>query len=165
MNKNNNILDIEMLYGANRQRIIDILNSQFGIKEINGMLIKRGRERIFLYTGNFEYKDIQRLSRFNFLERVGIYFAKENERGELRLSIEGSQYVKKEASKNVVELTEDEMNTWMCGHEVEKTTGMNGFVLMKYKDDMLGTGNASEKKITNFIPKSRRLHDKTIESN
>jgi len=33
---------------------------------------------------------------------------------------------------------------------------------MKYENDMLGTGKASEEKITNFIPKSRRLKDKTI---
>lgn len=32
-----------------------------------------------------------------------------------------------------------------------------GFVIMKYKDDFLGTGKASENKITNFIPKIRRL--------
>ena len=28
---------------------------------------------------------------------------------------------------------------------------------MKYKDDFLGSGKASEKKISNFIPKNRRL--------
>lgn len=163
MNKNNNILDIEILYGTRRERIINILNEQFGIEEIEGTLVKRGRERIFLFTGNFKAHEIQNLSKYNFLERLGVYFAKENERGELRLSIEGSQYVKNQATKNVVELTKDEMETWMCGHELEKTTGMHGFVLMKYKDDMLGTGNASKEKITNFIPKSRRLRDKKIQ--
>ncbi len=80
----------------------------------------------------------------------------------MRLSIEGSQYVKNQATKNVVELTYEEMQTWMCGQELVKSTGMTGFVLMKYGNDMLGTGNASEKKITNFIPKSRRLRDKKI---
>lgn len=163
MNINNNILDIEILHGTKRERVIDILDSQFGVKEVEGTLLKRGRERIFLFTGDFDYKEIQNLSKFNFLERLGVYFAKENERGELRLSIEGSQAIKNSATKNIVELTEDEMNTWMCGHELEKETGMTGFVLMKYKNDMLGTGNASKEKITNFIPKSRRLRDKNIQ--
>ena len=163
MNPKNNILDIEILHGKNRERIIDILNRQFGIKEIEGTLVKRGRERIFLFTGSFDSKDIQNISKYNFLERLGVYFAKENERGELRLSIEGSQYVKNQATKNVIELTKDEMNTWMCGHELIKNTGTTGFVLMKYKNDMLGTGNASTEKITNFIPKSRRLRDKKIQ--
>lgn len=163
MNTHNNILDIEILYGVRRERIINILNEQFGIKEISGTLLKRGRERIFLYTGHLKPHEIQNLSKYNFIERIGVYFAKENEREELRLSIEGSQYIKNQATKNIVELSKEEMETWMCGHELEKTTGMHGFVLMKYGNDMLGTGNASKEKITNFIPKSRRLRDKKIQ--
>lgn len=163
MNPNNNITDMAILYGNKRDAVIEILKDQFGIEEVVGTLVKRGKERIFLFTGNWKAHEIHNLSKFNFIERVGVYFAKENERGELRLSIEGSQVVKNQATKNIVELNEEEMHTWMCGHELEKTTGMNGFVLIKYKNDMLGTGNASEKKITNFIPKSRRLHDKTIQ--
>jgi len=31
---------------------------------------------------------------------------------------------------------------------------------MKYKNDFLGTGKASENKIGNFIPKNRRLKHK-----
>ena len=31
---------------------------------------------------------------------------------------------------------------------------------MKYKDNFLGTGKASENKISNFIPKNRRLKEK-----
>jgi len=49
------------------------------------------------------------------------------------------------------------------GYEIRKKTGLKDYVVMKYKDDMLGTGRASEEKITNFIPKSRRLRDRNIE--
>ena len=38
---------------------------------------------------------------------------------------------------------------------------LHGFLIMKYKDDLLGTGKASENKITNFIPKSRRLKERS----
>jgi len=156
-------MDMKILEGNARAKIVDKLNEQFGIKGVTGTLIKRGKERIFLYTGNLEAKEIHGISKFNFLERVGVYFAKENEFGELRLSIEGSQAIKNQATKNVLELTQDEMNTWMCGHELIKETGLKGPVLMKYKEDMLGTGKASKDKISNFIPKSRRLKDKTIQ--
>jgi len=158
----NPIEDIKILWGAEREKVIETLNKQFGIEKVEGQLIKRGKERIFLFTGDMEPKQIHGISKFNFLERVGVYFAKENEFGELRLSIEGSQAVKNQATKNVLELTEDEMNTWMCGHELIKESGLTGPVLMKYGNDMLGTGKASKEKITNFIPKSRRLKDKTI---
>jgi NOL1/NOP2/fmu family ribosome biogenesis protein len=97
-----------------------------------------------------------------FVERSGVYFAKDEERG-IRLSIEGTQILKDQIKKNVVELDEVEMQTWMMGHEVRKKTGLRGFVVLKHGNDFLGTGKASEEKITNFIPKSRRLKDRTIE--
>src|SRR3989344_3936107 len=81
----------------------------------------------------------------------------------IRLSIEGSQILKNEITKNLVELNKEEVETWMMGHELIKKTGINGFVIMKYEKDMLGTGKASSDKITNFIPKSRRLKDRSIE--
>lgn len=37
---------------------------------------------------------------------------------------------------------------------------MKGFIVMKNNDDYLGCGKASETKITNFIPKSRRLKNR-----
>lgn len=145
-----------------KRDFIKKLNEQFGIKKIPGTLIKRGKERIFLFQGNLDEKKIRELEKISFVERAGLYFAKEEDYG-IRISIEGSQITKNEITKNVVELNKEEMQTWMMGHEVLKKTGLNGFVIIKYMGDMLGTGKASEEKITNFIPKSRRLKDKSIE--
>ena len=49
----------------------------------------------------------------------------------------------------------------MMGSELNIKSGMKGFVIMKYKDELLGTGKASEEKISNFIPKNRRLREKS----
>ena len=48
------------------------------------------------------------------------------------------------------------------GEELQIETGKKDLLILKYKDDFLGCGKASEKKITNFIPKNRRLKSKTI---
>jgi NOL1/NOP2/fmu family ribosome biogenesis protein len=135
------------------------LEKQFGIKKIPGRIVMRGRERVFLFSGDIEEKDLRLLEKNTFVERAGTYIAK-NVDGEYRLSIEGSQIFKDQITKNIVELNEEEMLEWMYGSEVLKKTGLKGFVIMKYKEDMLGTGKASEEKITNFIPKSRRLKRK-----
>ena len=156
------IESIKLLVGKERMKIIDKLNEQFGIQDIKGNLLKRGKERIFLFEGNIGKKEIDKLSKATFIERVGVYLAKEEERG-IRLSIEGSQILKDQITKNIIELTKKEMETWMMGHEVIRKNDFTGYAIIKYKDDMLGTGKASEEKITNFIPKSRRLKDKTIE--
>ncbi|NCN87012.1 hypothetical protein GW932_04200 [archaeon] len=154
---------IRIIEGKEREKFVEKLNEQFGIKEIPGKIIMRGREKVFLFTGDFENKEIWELEKITFIERVGTYMAKIEEGG-IRLSIEGSQILKNEITKNTIELNEEEMETWMMGHEVLKKSGLRGYIIMKYKNEMLGTGKASEEKITNFIPKSRRLRDKTIEN-
>lgn len=154
--------NIKILNEKERNGIIEILKKQFGINEIPGEIIKKGEEKIFLYTGSLNRKEIYELNEIIPLERIGTYFAKEEEFG-IRLSIEGSQIIKSQIKKNIVELNKEEMETWMMGHEVLKNSGFNGYVIIKFEEDMLGTGKASEEKITNFIPKSRRLRDRTIE--
>jgi len=57
------------------------------------------------------------------------------------------------ASKNGVGLRINSMS--QGGVKIKK-----GFVIMKHRDDFLGTGKASENKIGNFIPKNRRLREK-----
>ncbi|MBT4376610.1 hypothetical protein HOD29_04515 [archaeon] len=154
---------IKIFNAKETRKVLRALNQQFGIEEIPGQLIRKGEEKLFLFQGNLDKETIKALEEFTPIERAGVYVAKEV--GDvLRLSIEGSQIFKDQITKNVVELTEEEKETWMMGYEVEKKTGLRDFVIIKYKDEMLGTGRASEEKITNFIPKSRRLKDKNIEN-
>ena len=150
---------IRLIFGSELKKLTQKLNEQFGINEIPGKVFIRGEGKIFLYTGGYEVHEIEKLSNLTFIERAGTYFAKEVE-GEYRLSIEGSQIFKDQISKNIVELNEGQMKEWMMGREVLIETGLNGFVIIKYLNDFLGTAKASKEKITNFIPKSRRLKDK-----
>lgn len=152
---------LKIIEGKELKNFIEKLNEQFGITKIPGKVIMRGKERVFLFTGDFTEKELRELEKATFVERAGTYIAKIEERG-IRLSIEGSEIFKDQITKNIVELNEEEMNTWMMGHEVLKKSETTGFVIIKYENDMLGTGKASVEKITNFIPKSRRLKDKTI---
>ncbi|MFH1585625.1 MAG: hypothetical protein ABIB79_02575 [archaeon] len=46
------------------------------------------------------------------------------------------------------------------GKTSDLRAGFRGFLVMKYKDDFIGTGKASEMKIGNYIPKQRRLKEK-----
>ena len=100
--------------------------------------------------------EIYDLKRTLPIERVGVYFGKfVNE--DFRLSIEGSQILQDQINKNIFELNEEQVETWMSGSELNVETGFNGFLVMKYGGDFLGCGKASALKIGNFIPKNRRL--------
>lgn len=147
---------LKVLSEQEKKQIEQKLNEQFGADKIPGILIKRGEEKIFLFTGNFNEKQIKRLAELVPLEAVGIYFAKEIN-GEFRLSIEGVQILKEQIKKNIFEINEEQAEKWMMGQELNIKTGKTGFIIMKYDEDILGCGKASEEKITNFIPKTRRL--------
>ena len=152
---------LKILNKREKAEIEEKLKEQFGIEEVPGIIVRRGEERLFLFSGDMSEKDIRLLERCTFIERIGIYFAKiipvENT---LRLSIEGSQALSSQINKNIFELDEKQAEEWMKGHELPIKTGKHGFLIMKHGEDFLGTGKASEEKIGNFIPKNRRLKER-----
>ncbi len=158
--------NIHILTKKEKTKIENLLKDQFGINKIPGILNKRGEEKIFIFQGNMFPKEIKELEQLTQIERVGIYFAKifRDRQGQkqIRLSIEGTQILKDQFTKNIFELDDELLQKWMQGQELNIKTGKKGFLIMKYKDDFLGTGKASEEKIGNFIPKSRRLKSKSI---
>ena len=152
---------IKILNKKEKQEIESKLNKQFGIKEISEKIIMKGKEKLFLFSGSFTNEEIKKLEELVVIEKIGVYFAKIDERTEdIRLSIEGSQILKNQIKKNVFEISEELVEQWMKGQELNIKTGKKGFIVIKYKNDFLGTGKASEEKISNFIPKIRRLKNK-----
>jgi NOL1/NOP2/fmu family ribosome biogenesis protein len=148
--------ETKIIKNEERERIIHKLKDQFNVETISEKLVRKGAERIFVYSGSLNEKEILEIEKVIPVERVGIYFAKEVD-DEIRLSIEGTHLLKEQINKNIFELNEEQMLQWMHGSELNLKPETKGFVAMKYEKDFLGTGKASEEKISNFIPKSRRL--------
>ena len=65
--------------------------------------------------------------------------------------------LKNQIKKNIFNLNEEQAKEWLKGKDLIMKTGKKGFLAMKCNNDFVGTGKASEEKIGNFIPKSRRL--------
>lgn len=102
-------------------------------------------------------KDIAKIDPKKFrINSVGLYIG-EFKKGELRLSIEGSQLIGPHAKKNVVELDKDELRQWLRGEDLVKDVKAEGYVIMKSGNDFVGCGRVKEGKILNFVPKARRL--------
>jgi len=140
-----------------KQKILKQVNEQFGIKKIPDNIIRTGKERIVLFSGDL--KLLEKLEKISRVEGIGNYIAKE-QMDKIRLSIEGTHIFKNQITKNIFELNKEQLKDWMHGNELNIKTNKKGFLVMKYKDDFLGCGKASENKITNFIPKNRRLKEK-----
>lgn len=150
---------IQILNRKETKEIEEYLWERFGAHEIPGRLFQLGEEKIFLFSGEASDDDIRELEKMVPVERLGVYFAKVIN-GEIRLSIEGTQILKDQIKKNIFELDEEQAEKWMQGQELNVHMGQKGFFVMKYKNDFLGCGKASEEKIGNFIPKMRRLKNK-----
>ncbi len=141
-----------------KKEIEKTLNDQFGIRKVPRTIVRRGKERLFLFSGSLPEKEIKKLENNVIIERVGIYFAKiVPGEDKIKLSIEGTQFLKDQIKKNTFSLNEKQTEKWMEGSELPIKTSKKGFLVIKHKDNFLGIGKASEEKIGNFIPKSRRL--------
>ena len=142
-----------------KEKVVSQLGEQFGVKKLDGIFSMRGRERLFFYQGSFNVRKIQELESTIPIERVGIYFGKFMD-NKIRLSIEGVQILKDQITKNILELDDEQLELWMKGNELNIKTGKIDFLIMKHNNDFVGCGKASAEKITNFIPKNRRLREK-----
>ncbi|MBA7658378.1 Ribosomal RNA small subunit methyltransferase F [subsurface metagenome] len=150
---------LKILNKNEKKEIVNKLSKQFGVEEVPGLILRRGAERLFLFQGSFNEGQIKKLEDKVPVDKVGVYFAKII-KDEIKLSIEGTHLLKNQIQKNIFQLTKQQAEQWMKGQELNIQTGKKGFLVMKYKNDFLGCGKASEKKIGNFIPKSRRLREK-----
>jgi NOL1/NOP2/fmu family ribosome biogenesis protein len=155
-------MPLKILNKQEKEIITKKLKEQFGITSIPDNLIMFGEEKIFLFTGDL--KILEKLlkekdTKIN-IAGIGCYIAKDQQ-GNLRLSIEGTHFFKNQITKNIFEIDEKQKDLWMHGSQLDIETGKRGFVIIKYKKDFLGTGKASENKIGNFIPKNRRLKEKS----
>jgi len=153
------IPSIKILNQKEKKEVELALKENFGIEKIGGELIKKGEEKIFLFQGDLTSKELREIEEITPIEVIGVYFAKE-ERGEIRLSIEGTHLLKDQIKKNIFELNEEQKNDWIRGRELNIQTGKRNYLAMRYKNDFLGCGKASAEKISNFVPKTRRLKSK-----
>jgi NOL1/NOP2/fmu family ribosome biogenesis protein len=147
---------VMILNDNHKKEIEKSLENQFGIRKIKDTLIKRGKDKIYLYQGSLTEKEIIELTLTFPVEGVGVYIGR-FEKHDFKLSIEGTQLLKNQITKNIFEIDDKQLESWMLGQELNINSGKKGLLVMKHGEDFLGCGKASEEKIGNFIPKSRRL--------
>lgn len=145
--------NLKILNGKEIKRILAMLEKQWGfIEPLDYAFLETEKSKIYIANKEIFNLDLSKLR----INSIGFYFAEV--RDGIRLSIEGSQIVGPKATKNVIELNENEKKEWMSGLDLDKETDCTGFVIIKYKDDFLGSGKATaDKRILNYVPKVRRM--------
>src|SRR3989344_637272 len=151
-------MELKILNSKERQKIAEKLKERFGIESIPYMIVQSGKERLRIASINLSTDEIRKLSQTANIELIGLYFAT-LVNDEIRLSIDAKHLLKSQINKNIIEISEKEKDEWLKGRDLQKENAERGFVVIKYKDDLLGTGKLSQDKISNFIPKERRIKE------
>lgn len=100
---------------------------------------------------------------FKAAETAGLAFLRPNK--VLKPTTNFLQLFGKYANKNVIELSMEESERFIRGEDIEigKRGPDTGYVVVKYKEHILGCANFKEETLKNMIAKSRRRNIKELE--
>ncbi|MEM4282102.1 MAG: hypothetical protein QXU88_00350 [Candidatus Woesearchaeota archaeon] len=147
-------MKMRILRAKEKKEIFRLLKEQWGFdKQLDLVFLATPKGNIYVASREIFRLPLELLRQTS----IGLYFGELHEG--IRLSIEGSQLVGPASTKNVVELNDTEVISWLKGNDLKKRGEWFGYVLLKHGKDFLGCGKykPEEGKILNFIPKARRL--------
>ena len=145
---------IKIFNSREKKKLLEELSTTYGIKQLNmdDIFLETPKGRIYITNRDIEKLPSQKLR----INSLGLYFAMRDRIG-LRLSVEGSQIIGKQATKNILELTDAQANGWFSGKDIQIESELKGFVLVKHKQDFLGCGNLTNGILHNYLGKERRI--------
>ncbi len=129
-----------------------LLYSQFGIPKLAGYrFLKSGRKRIRLIS------DIafSLLSNLPYTGTTGLYVGEYSPTA-FRLSMDGAQLLGRHATKQIVELNDEQAKTWLQGESVNYEDEQRGYVIVVHNNTIIGCGSLSYGTLHSYVPKIRR---------
>lgn len=152
-----------MIKAINKKEMDKKLEEIYGVKLPRGQVIQWSKEKLRIFTGDVSERELNFLASIVNVEIIGLYFAFQKD-NELRFSFD-SLFLAKDAKKNILEINGEQFKQWISGQEIEineeQKAGLKDsqtqYILLKYKDDVIGCGKYTQTKVLNFIPKERRL--------
>ncbi|MGC8812062.1 MAG: hypothetical protein ACP5O8_00530 [Candidatus Aenigmatarchaeota archaeon] len=138
------------------ERIIEKnYGAKLSLKEF--AVAKDKEEKIWIASKEILNFDFSKLQANSF----GLNFGKLKRNEKIHLTVEGSEIVGRLATKNLVILDEEGMIKFMQGLDVKPKEEINceyhNFVIVKFKDKILGSSLLTEQGLKNMVPKSRRI--------
>jgi NOL1/NOP2/fmu family ribosome biogenesis protein len=145
-------MKLKIYNSKENKKFLQMLFDQFGfITETKYFYMESGKEKIYMIN-----TDITRINLDDYrIDTMGLYIGKYQSDG-FRPSIEGSQIIGKNATKNVLEISLEQRHRWLKGEDIE-VEHPEAIVLVKSETDFLGAGKVSKGILLTGIPKSRRL--------
>ncbi len=144
---------LKILSKRETKEILKMIESQWDAKlKLDYVFLKNDEGKIFIINKEFSDIDEKKLR----INSMGLYFG-ELRNNELRLTIEASQIIGKQAKKSIIDLDDQQIKDYIKGKDIEYRSEEKGFFLIKHKDDFYGSAKLKNNTILNFFPKSRRI--------
>ncbi len=144
----------QFIKSAEKRKIEEALEAQFGISKLPFLLTRSAKEKIRGFSGHLSKEEIAQLSQVATIEVVGLYIVRQEH--DLRISFDATHILSNQITKKVLEIEEDQMRLWMRGQDLQ-IQAPNGTYIIKCKDYFLGCGKSNGQIIINHVPKDRRL--------
>lgn len=138
-----------------RKKLLAELNEKFGVNEIPSVLFETGKEKIRGFSGDLNIDEIYLLDRIANVEFLGLYLFR-NDLSFIRLGFDGALLFKEQISNNIIEITDEQLENWMKGHNLDLVVA-KGIYIVKNGEDFFGCGVSDGKHLINFVPKERRI--------
>tara|TARA_Y100000296_G_scaffold72339_1_gene88635 strand:- start:27 stop:473 length:447 start_codon:yes stop_codon:yes gene_type:complete len=143
------------LSSSQKKKVLEQLEDQFGINSLPYLFLQFGKDKIRIYSGNLSKDNLNSLDKNTRIENMGLYFARIQPDG-IRLTIDGIQLVKDQITKNIMEINDNQAEDWFKGNDLD-IKAESAFKILKNNDEFIGCGKSTGDRITNFVPKERRI--------
>jgi len=154
-------MKVELLDNAKKKKIIEKLNYEYGIEKLPYLLIRSGKDKIRIYSGNFSKEELNELGKGLNVELLGISFLRPDQET-YRISFDtiNIPQIKNQITKNIIEIPDNQITEWFKGNSLENTKKIDlnsKFVVIKNNNDLLGVAKGNQDTIFNYVPKERRV--------
>jgi NOL1/NOP2/fmu family ribosome biogenesis protein len=155
------VQQLKILNSKETKEIRELLLQQYGYEDKMDVvfMLSEKKQRIYLFTRDLVDFDLSRLR----VDSMGLYFGTLFE-GKIRLTIEGTQMIGSQCTKNVLEISKREMQVWLQGEKLElskldtsQAAESGEYVILRHGLDYLGCGKIGGNLILNYIPKTRYI--------
>jgi len=116
---------------------------------------KNTKDDIFLISRSIENINIDKIKEIS----AGLYVGQLTG-GSIRLSIEGSQIIGRNAKKGIIELNGEEWLLWLKKNDMESSRFNDlkqGYYIVSHNNDFFGSGHLKNGILSSYVPKSRAV--------
>ena len=161
MHQTNTIRNMKILNSRETKHVLEKLNEQYGFDDdkLKGYIFLMNKDnRIYIISREIAQIPFDEMK----IDSIGLYFG-ELYKDSLRMSIEACQLIGKESTKNIVDLTYNQLIEWIKGNNLDFEDTGKEFVIVRYVDphtkqeDYVGCGKYKGGKLMNYVSKSRKL--------